>query len=142
MCIWVREGSSFPWALPSFDLVDAVFGTSVDFSVVNDVRTLLPRSEADVGAITGHQGLARREGVQDIQVNWCFAIRRGNHRALDRQHALGDILDRIEQLRDCIFAMMKHPFGVIEGLSGQAKVFAWARERLSPSRCLPARAGG
>ena len=79
-------------------------------------------NEADVYADAGYQGVAKREEVQDIEVNWHIAMRPGKRRALDKQSPLGTTLDKIEQLKASIRAKVEPPSRVIKRQFGHTKV--------------------
>ena len=103
-------------------LVHSVVGTAANVNDVTQAHALVHGQEEDVYADAGYQGVAKREEVQDIEVNWHIAMRPGKRRVLDKQSPLGAILDRIEQLKASIRAKVEHPFRVIKRQFGHTKV--------------------
>jgi len=103
-------------------LVHSVVGTAANVNDVTQAHALVHGQETDVYADAGYQGVAKREEVQDIEVNWHIAMRPGKRRVLDKQSPLGAILDRIEQLKASIRAKVEHPFRVIKRQFGHTKV--------------------
>ena len=103
-------------------LVHSVVGTAANVNDVTQAHALEHGQETDVYADAGYQGVAKREEVQDIEVNWHIAMRPGKRRVLDKQSPLGAILDRIEQLKASIRAKVEHPFRVIKRQFGHTKV--------------------
>ena len=103
-------------------LVHSVVGTAANVSDVTQAYALVHGQEEDVYADAGYQGVAKREEVQAIGINWHIAMRPGKRRVLDKQSPLGAILDRIEQLKASIRAKVEHPFRVIKRQFGHTKV--------------------
>ena len=78
--------------------------------------------ETDVFADAGYQGVAKREEVRNIQVNWHVAMRPGKRRALDKSSPMGVVLDQLEHIKARIRAKVEHPFRVIKRQFGYVKV--------------------
>jgi len=57
------------------------------------------RREADVFADAGYRGVAKREEVQAIEVNWHVAVRPGKRKVLDRAIPLDRVLDDLERCK-------------------------------------------
>jgi IS5 family transposase len=75
-----------------------------------------------VFADAGYQGVAKREEVKDIKVNWHVAMRPGKRRALKKDTPMGAILDALEHVKARIRAKVEHPFRVIKRQFGHMKV--------------------
>lgn len=103
-------------------LVHTVVGTAANVNDVTQAKKLVHGEEADVFADAGYQGVAKREEVQDLEVNWHVAMRPGKRRALDKSTPMGSILDKLEQTKARIRAKVEHPFRVIKRQFGYVKV--------------------
>jgi len=50
--------------------------------------------------LAGYQGVAKREEVQGIEVNWhVVAMRPGKRRALDKDSTMGAVLEQLEHVK-------------------------------------------
>ena len=103
-------------------LVHTVVGTAANVNDVTQAKKLVHGEEADVFADAGYQGVAKRDEVRDINVNWHVAMRPGKRRALDKSTPMGSILDKLEQTKARIRAKVEHPFRVIKRQFGYVKV--------------------
>lgn len=81
---------------------------------------LLHGEETVVFADAGYQGATKR--VEATGVDWHVAMRPGKRRALDKQTALGALLDKAEKLKASVRAKVEHPFRVIKCQFGFTKV--------------------
>jgi len=73
--------------------------------------------------LAGYQGVAKREEVQGIEVNWhVVAMRPGKRRALDKDSTMGAVLEQLEHVKARIRAKVEHPFWVIKRQFGHIKV--------------------
>ena len=61
-------------------LVHTVVGTAANANDVTQASALVHGEETDVFADAGYQGVAKRDEVQDIKVNWHVAMRPGKRR--------------------------------------------------------------
>ena len=103
-------------------LVHTVVGTAANVNDVTQADKLIHGHETDVFADAGYQGVAKREEVQGIDVNWHVAMRPGKRRALDKDSPMGAILDKLEHVKARIRAKVEHPFRVIKRQFGHMKV--------------------
>ncbi len=103
-------------------LVHTVVGTPANVNDVTQAAALVHGEETDVFADAGYQGVAKREEVQGIEANWHVAMRPGKRRALDKDSAMGAVLDRLEHVKASIRAKVEHPFRVIKRQFGHVKV--------------------
>ena len=103
-------------------LVHTVVGTAANINDVTQASALVHGKETDVFADAGYQGVAKREEVQGIKVNWHVAMRPGKRRALDKSTPMGTILEKLEQTKASIRAKVEHPFRVIKRQFGYVKV--------------------
>ena len=103
-------------------LVHTVVGTAANVNDVTQASALVHGEETDVFADAGYQGVAKREEVQGIEVNWYVAIRPGKRRALDKDSPMGAVLDQLEHVKARIRAKVEHPFRVIKRQFGHMKV--------------------
>ena len=102
-------------------LVHTVRGTSGNVNDVVEANSLLHGEEVQVFADAGYQGAHKRPDARK-GVTWHVAMRPGKRRALDKTSELGQILDRIEQLKAGVRAKVEHPFRVIKRQFGHVKV--------------------
>ena len=102
-------------------LVHTVVGTAANVNDVTQADKLVHGEETDVFADAGYQGVAKRDEVQDIDVNWHVAMRPGKRRALDKDSPMGAILDKLEHVKARIRAKVEHPFRVIKRQFGHMK---------------------
>ena len=103
-------------------LVHTVVGTAANVNDVTQASALVHGEETDVFADAGYQGVAKREEVQGIEVNWHVAMRPGKRRALDKDSPMGAVLDQLEHVKARIRAKVEHPFRVIKRQFGHMKV--------------------
>ena len=103
-------------------LVHTVVGTAANVNDVTQASALVHGEETDVFADAGYQGVAKREEVQHIKVNWHVAMRPGKRRALDKSSPMGAVLEQLEHLKARIRAKVEHPFRVIKRQFGYVKV--------------------
>jgi IS5 family transposase len=103
-------------------LVHTVVGTAANVNDVTQADKLIHGQETDVFADAGYQGVAKREEVKGIDVNWHVAMRPGKRRALDKDSPMGALLDKLEHVKARIRAKVEHPFRVIKRQFGHMKV--------------------
>ena len=73
---------------------------------------MLHGEENVVFADAGYQGATKRP--EATGVDWHVAMRPRKRRALDKQTALGALLDKVETLKASVRAKVEHPFRVIK----------------------------
>jgi len=103
-------------------LVHAVMGTAGNVSDVTQARELLHGQESEVFADAGYQGVQKRQESQGLDVTWHVAMRPGKRKALDKESALGRLIDQLERVKARIRAKVEHPFRVIKRQFGYMKV--------------------
>lgn len=103
-------------------LVRSVVGTAANVNGVTQASALVHVEETDVLAEAGYQGMAKREEVQGIEVNWNVAMRPGKRRALGKDSPMGSIIDKIEHVKARIRPKLEHPFRFIKHQFGHMKV--------------------
>ncbi len=101
-------------------LVHTVIGTAANVNDVTQGHGLLHGEETVVFADAGYQGATKRP--EATGVDWHVAMRPGKRRALDKQTALGALLDEAEKLKASVRAKVEHPFRVIKCQFGFTKV--------------------
>ncbi|KVT49594.1 IS5 family transposase [Burkholderia ubonensis] len=94
----------------------------IGIDAVTHARALVHGDEAEVFADAGYQGVDKREETQDIKVQWHIAMRLSKRRPLNKDTALGELLEQCEKLKARIRAKVEHPFRVIKRQFGHAKV--------------------
>jgi transposase, IS5 family len=103
-------------------LVHAVVGTAANVNDVTQAHALMHGDEREVFGDAGYQGVEKREETQDVKTKWHIAMRPGKRRALNRDTALGQLLDERERVKARIRAKVEHPFRVIKRQFGHLKV--------------------
>jgi len=103
-------------------LVHTVVGTAANVNDVTQARALVRGEEAEVFGDAGYQGVEKREETQDVKAKWHIAMRPAKRRALNKDTALGRLLDECERLKARIRAKVEHPFRVIKRQFGYLKV--------------------
>ena len=96
-------------------LVHTVVGTAAHVNDVTQAQALLSGEETEVYADAGYQGVEKREENQEVPVTWHVAMKRGKRKALAGT-PLGELLERIEQLKASIRSKVEHPFHVVKNL--------------------------
>jgi IS5 family transposase len=103
-------------------LVHTVVGTAANVNDVTQARALVRGDETEVFGDAGYQGVEKREETQDVKAKWHIAMRPAKRRALNKDTALGQLLDECERLKARIRAKVEHPFRVIKRQFGYLKV--------------------
>jgi IS5 family transposase len=96
-------------------LTHTVVGTPANTHDVTQAQTLLHGDENDVFGDAGYQGVDKREENQGIPVTWHIALRPGKRKLL-AETPLGDLQERMEQVKASIRAKVEHPFHVVKNL--------------------------
>lgn len=96
-------------------LVHTVVGTAAHVNDVTQAQALLSGEETEVYADAGYQGVEKRAENQAVPVTWHVAMKRGQRRALAGT-TLGELLERIEQLKASLRSKVEHPFHVVKNL--------------------------
>jgi IS5 family transposase len=101
-------------------LVHTVIGTAANVNDVTQGHGLLHGEEEVVFADAGYQGAMKRP--EATGVDWHVAMRPGKRRALNKQSAWGNLIDKAEQLKASVRAKVEHPFRVLKCQFGFTKV--------------------
>lgn len=126
-----KKGSNYHFGMKAHIGVDAdsglvhtVEGTAANVHDVTKAADLLHGEETTVYGDAGYQGVAKREEIQEQHpdVEWHTSMRPGKRRALNKNTALGGVLERIEKLKASVRAKVEHPFRVIKRQFGYTKV--------------------
>lgn len=102
-------------------LVHTVRGTAGSVNDVVEANTLLHGEETDAFGDAGYQGAHKRPDARR-SVNWHVAMRPGKRRALDLNHPVEAIKEKLEKIKARIRAKVEHPFRVIKRQFGHTKV--------------------
>jgi IS5 family transposase len=96
-------------------LVHTVVGTAAHVNDVTQAQALLSGEETEVYADAGYQGVEKRAENLEVPVTWHVAMKRGQRKALAGT-PLGELLERIEQLKASLRSKVEHPFHVVKNL--------------------------
>ncbi len=102
-------------------LVHTVRGTTGSVNDVVEANSLLHGEETEAWGDAGYQGAAKRPDAQG-RVRWNIAMHPGKRRALDKDHVIDALINKIEKLKAGIRAKVEHPFRVIKRQFGHVKV--------------------
>ncbi len=96
-------------------------GLLLKAGTVVEANALLHGEEVEVFGDAGYQGADKRDDAS-ADVRWNVAMRSGQRRALDTSKTLGQLQERLEQIKASIRAKVEHPFRVIKRQFGHVKV--------------------
>ncbi|MCS7016804.1 MAG: IS5 family transposase [Gemmatales bacterium] len=96
-------------------LTHTVVGTAANVNDVTQAQALLSGTETEVYADAGYQGVDKREENLALPVTWHVAMKPSKRKALPGT-PLGELLEKIEQLKASIRAKVEHPFHVVKNL--------------------------
>ena len=96
-------------------LVHTVIGTAGNISDVTQAHALLHGDETLAFGDAGYQGVEKRLENADRSVTWHVAMKRSKRKALPT-NTLGQIQEKLEQLKASVRAKVEHPFHVIKNL--------------------------
>jgi len=100
-------------------LVHKVVGTAANVNDVTQAGALLHGQESDAFGDAGYRGVAKREEAQGPQ--WHIAMQPGQRKLLSGS-ALGQMLEKVEQIKASVRAKVEHPFRLIKPQFGYAKL--------------------
>ena len=107
-------------------LVHTVRGTAANVSDVVEANSLLHGQEANAYGDSGMQGADKRpdmpQPTQERQLRWHVAMKRRKRKALDLNHPIDALTERLEQVKSKIRAKVEHAFRVIKCQFGHRKV--------------------
>ena len=101
---------------------------------INQTATLLHSQEEAVFADAGYTGADKRPELEDCDVSWHIAVKRGIIKALPK--ALRDWAEAVESTLSQVRAWVEHPFHIVRTCSGTSgcAIAAWPR---TPRNCAP-----
>jgi IS5 family transposase len=102
-------------------LVHSLQCTPANVADVTVTAQLLHGEETVVVADAGYIGAQKRAELQDREVSWHIAMKRGTLKGMDAG-ALKDLTERAETLKAKVRARVEHPFHVIKNLFRHRKV--------------------
>ena len=100
-------------------LAHTVVGTAAKVNDVTQASALVLGEVTDLFANAGYQCVAKREEVQDIEVNRHVAMSPGKRSALNKDSPMGAILDKLEHVKA---GTRGNPFRLIKRQFGHMKV--------------------
>jgi IS5 family transposase len=95
-------------------LVHTVVGTAANEADINQTASLLHGQESDVFADAGYTGADKRPDLEDRDVAWNIAIRRGIIKALPT--SLRELAEPVERALAQVRAWVEHPFHIVKNL--------------------------
>jgi transposase, IS5 family len=93
-------------------LVHTVVGTAANEADITQTAKLLHGQEEDVFGDAGYAGADKRPELEDREVSWNIAIKRGIIKALPK--ALRDLAEPIERALSQVRAVVEHPFHIVK----------------------------
>src|ERR1041385_5318442 len=95
-------------------------GTAANEADINQTASLLHGQEKAVFADAGYTGADKRPEVEDRDVDWNIAIKRGIIKALP--NALRDWAEAVERALSQVGAWVEHPFHIVKNLFRHRKL--------------------
>jgi transposase, IS5 family len=95
-------------------VVHTVVGTAANDADINQTASLLHGREEAVFADAGYIGADKRPELEDCDVSWNIAIKRGIIKALPK--ALRDWAGAVERALSQVRAWVEHPFHIVKNL--------------------------
>jgi transposase, IS5 family len=93
-------------------LVHTVVGTAANEADITQTAALLHGEEEDVFGDAGYTGADKRPELEDRDVSWNIAIKRGIIKALPK--ALRDWAEPVERALSQVRAVVEHPFHIVK----------------------------
>jgi transposase, IS5 family len=101
-------------------LVHTVVGTAANEADITQTAALLHGAEEDVFADAGYTGADKRPELEDRDVCWNIAIKRGIIKALPK--GLRDLAEPVERALAQVRAWVEHPFHIVKNLFRHKKL--------------------
>src|ERR1043165_611735 len=101
-------------------LVHTMVGTAANEADINQTASLLHGQEKAVFADAGYTGADKRPELEDRDVDWNIAIKRGIIKALP--NALRDWAEAVERALSQVRAWVEHPFHIVKNLFRHRKL--------------------
>jgi IS5 family transposase len=97
-------------------LVHSLTTTAANVADIVETAALLHGDEDTVFADAGYTGVAKREEMNTVAVDWQIAAKRSTVKKVNEKRPLRAILDELEHAKASIRAKVEHPFHVIKNL--------------------------
>ena len=97
-------------------LVHSLTTTAANVADIVETAALLHGDEDTVFADAGYTGVAKREEMSTVAVNWQIAAKRSTVRKVTEKRPLRAILTELEHAKASIRAKVEHPFHVVKNL--------------------------
>lgn len=97
-------------------LVHSLTTTAANVADIVETAALLHGDEDTVFADAGYTGVAKREEMNTVVVDWQIAAKRGTVKKVNEKRPLRAILDELEHAKASIRAKVEHPFHVVKNL--------------------------
>jgi IS5 family transposase len=101
-------------------VVHTVVGTAAHEADINQMAAVLHGEEEAVFADSGYTGADKRPELENRDVSWNIAIRRGIIKALPK--SLRDLAEPVERALSQVRAWVEHPFHIVKNLFRHKKV--------------------
>src|SRR3954447_25733462 len=101
-------------------VVHTVIGTAANEADINQTAALLHDEEEDVFGDAGYTGADKRPKLEDCDVSWNIAIKRGIIKALPK--ALRDWAEAVESALSQVRAWVEHPFHIVKNVFRHKKL--------------------
>src|SRR5438270_8765973 len=101
-------------------VVHTLTGTAANEADINQTAALLHGREEAVFADAGYTGADKRPELEDCDVSWNIAIKRGIIKALPK--ALRDWAEAVERALSQVRAWVEHPFHIVKNLFRHKKL--------------------
>jgi IS5 family transposase len=97
-------------------LVHSLTTTAANVADIVETAALLHGDEDTVFADAGYTGVAKREEMKTVAVDWQIAAKRSTIKKVNEKRPLRAILDELEHAKASIRAKVEHPFHVVKNL--------------------------
>ena len=101
-------------------VVHTVVGTAANEADINQMAAVLHGAEEAVFADAGYTGADKRPELEDRDVSWNIAIKRGIIKALPK--SLRDLAEPVERALSQVRAWVEHPFHIVKNLFRHKKL--------------------
>jgi IS5 family transposase len=97
-------------------LVHSLTTTAANVADIIETAALLHGDEDTVFADAGYTGVAKREEMNTVAVDWQIAAKRSILKKVNEKRPLRALLDELEHAKASIRAKVEHPFHVVKNL--------------------------
>ena len=102
-------------------LLHSLTTTAANVADIAETAALLHSDEYTVFADAGYTGVAKREEMNTVAVDWQIATKRSTIKKVNEKRPLRAILDELEHAKASIRAKGGHPFHVVKNRFGHPK---------------------